>query len=103
MKRPILLLIVVFATVVSFSQPVTKAVEKWDLRKCVEYALKNNITVRQADLQQKFAELDVHQSKWNMLPSANFNGNTGYSAGRNQDPTSFSLITTGYLFSNYSL
>lgn len=77
--------------------------EKWDLRKCVDYAIKNNISVRQADLQQKFADLDLKQSKWNTLPSANFNGSTGYSAGRNQDPTNFSLITTGYLFSNYSL
>jgi outer membrane protein len=77
--------------------------ETWDLQKCVDYALKNNITVRQADLQQKFAALDLSLSKWNELPSANFSGSTGYSAGRNQDPTNFSLITTGYLFSNYSL
>lgn len=77
--------------------------EKWDLPKCVDYALKNNITVRQADLQQKFALLDLKQSKWNELPNANFSASTGYSAGRNQDPTNFSLITTGYLFSNYSL
>ena len=77
--------------------------EKWDLHKCVDYALKNNITVRQADLQQKFASLDLKQSRWNTLPSANFSGSTGFSAGRNQDPTNFSLITTGYLFSNYSL
>src|SRR5947207_14457694 len=77
--------------------------EKWDLQKCVDYALKNNITVRQADLQQKFASLDLKQSRWNTLPSANFSGSTGFSAGRNQDPTNFSLITTGYSFSNYSL
>ena len=69
----------------------------------MDYALKNNITVRQADLQQKFAGLDLTQSTWNELPFANFSGNSGYSAGRNQDPTTFSLITTGYLFSSYSL
>lgn len=77
--------------------------DKWDLRRCVDYALKNNITVRQADLQQKFAELDLTQSKWNKLPSVNGSLNTGYSAGRNQDPTSFNLITVGYYFSNYAL
>ncbi len=77
--------------------------EKWDLQKCVNYALENNITVKLADLQQKFASLDLKQSKWNELPFANFSANTGYSAGRNQDPTSFSLITTGYVFSSYSL
>jgi outer membrane protein len=97
MNRLIILFLLFGITVFSFGQ------EKWDLRKCVEYALQNNITVRQADLQQKFAELDLKQSKWNTLPYANFSGNAGYSSGRNQDPTNFSLITTGYLFSNYSL
>ncbi len=77
--------------------------EKWDLRKCVEYALQNNISVRQADLQTRFAMLDWQQSKSARQPSANLNTNLGYSSGRNQDPTSFSLITTGYTFNNYSL
>ncbi|MBK5270239.1 MAG: TolC family protein, partial [Bacteroidia bacterium] len=77
--------------------------DKWDLRKCVEYALLNNVSVKQADLQARFAALDLQQSKWAQIPFANFSGNMGYSAGRNQDPTNFSLITTGYVFSNYSL
>lgn len=84
----------------SFAQP---AIEKWDLRKCVEYALEHNITVRQADLQIRFAELDFKQSKLAQYPDANLSSNLGYSAGRNQDPTTFSLITTGYVFNNYSL
>jgi outer membrane protein len=77
--------------------------EKWDLRKCVEYALENNISVRQADLQIKFAELDFQQSKMALYPRADFSTNLGYSSGRNQDPTSFSLITTAYVFNNLSL
>jgi outer membrane protein len=77
--------------------------EKWDLKKCVEYAMQNNISVRQADLQIRFSELDLHQSKLSQYPNANFSSSLGYSAGRNQDPTSFSLITTGYIFNNYSL
>jgi outer membrane protein len=87
-----------------FAQPGTgKPVEKWDLKKCVDYALEHNISVRQADLQIRFAELDFHQSKLAQYPNANLSSSLGYSAGRNQDPTSFSLITTGYLFNNYSL
>lgn len=81
----------------SFSQ------EKWDLRKCVEYALQNNISVKQADLQIRFAELDFKQSKLSMYPFVSFGGNLGYSSGRNQNPTNFSLITTGYLSNGYSL
>ena len=85
----------------SFAQTTTG--EKWDLRKCVEYAMQNNISVRQADLQIRFAELELQKSKQSQYPNANFSSNLGYSGGRNQDPTTFSLITTGYFFNNYSL
>lgn len=81
----------------SFSQ------ENWDLRKCVEYALQNNISVKQADLQIRFAALDLQQSKMSQFPFLSFGGNLAYSSGRNQNPTNFSLITTGYLSSGYSL
>ena len=100
MNRCIKLAVCLLMFTNSFSQP---AGEKWTLQKCVEYALTNNISVKQADLQIRFAELELKQSKWQQYPFANFSGNLGYSAGRNQDPTSFTLITTGYVFSNYSL
>ncbi len=77
--------------------------DKWDLRKCVEYALQNNISVREADLQIRFAQVDLQQSKLALYPGAQFNGNLVLSSGRNQDPTSFSLITTSYLSNNYAL
>jgi len=88
---------------ISFAQsgPV-KSEEKWNLQKCVEYALQNNISVKQADLRIRFAALDFQQSKWEKYPLANFNNSHGFSAGYNQDPTTFGLITTSYIFSNYS-
>lgn len=100
MIRCTYLLVGLVAAITSFAQP---AVEKWDLQKCVEYALENNISVKQADLQVRFAKLDLQQSKWAQYPYANFSSSLGYSSGRNQDPTNFSLITTGYVFNNYSL
>lgn len=104
MTRCIKLGILLLHGIVSFAQSIpTGPIEKWDLPKCVEYALKNNISVRQADLQIRFAQLDWQQSKWGQYPSATFSNSLGYSAGRNQDPTTFSLITTGYVFNNYSL
>jgi len=93
----------IISVALSFTALTSLAQEKWDLRRCVDYALKNNITVKQADLQQKFAALDLAQSKWSKLPSATASVNTGYSAGRNQDPTTYNLITVGYVFSDYSL
>lgn len=97
MRRFTKLIFLLLAGTASFGQ------EKWDLRRCVEYAMEHNISVRQADLQIRFAELELQQSKLSQQPNANLSSNAGYSAGRNQDPTSFSLITTGYLFNNYSL
>src|SRR5262245_35073386 len=82
---------------------IVSAQDKWSLMKCVQYAIENNISVKQADLQIRFAQLDHQLSKWNQQPFVGFSSNTGYSAGRNQDPTTFSLITTGYIFSSYSL
>lgn len=100
--RKVLLFVAICLPVLNlFAQP--KPGEKWDLRQSVEYALANNISVRQADLQIRFAELDLHQSKLARYGGANLSSNLGYSSGRNQDPTTFSLITTGYLFNNYSL
>ena len=96
-NRFLLLFLFLIPVTFSYSQ------EKWDLKKCVDYALENNISVKQADLQVRFAELDLHQNKMSQYPGVNFNSNLSYSAGRNQDPTSFSLITTGYVNNNYSL
>jgi len=82
-----------------FSQPV----EKWDLKKCVDYAWLNNINIRQSILQKEMTKLDWQQSKSAQQPSANFNTNFVYSAGRNQDPTTFDLTTIGYLNNNHTL
>ncbi len=76
---------------------------KWDLRTCVEYAMANNITVKQTNLQAKIAELQYNQSKLNQLPSANFSSGGSFNNGRNQDPTNFSLITQSYVAANMQL
>lgn len=79
------------------------AQEKWSLLKCLEYAMANNIAVKQIDLQSKTAALQYKQSKLGQFPSLSFSGSTSYSSGRNQDPTSFSLITQSYLSTNMQL
>ncbi len=104
MIRGLISILLLLCGLASIAQPTTpQPGEKWDLRKSVEYALQNNISVKQADLDIRFAELELHQSKLSRFGNANLSTNLGYSSGRNQDPTTFSLITTGYFFNNYSL
>ena len=60
---------------------------KWNIVRCVDHALKNNISVRQADLQTRFSALTYQQNKASQLPTLNFNANTGYRLGRSENPT----------------
>lgn len=80
-----------------------KAQEKWGLLKCIEYAMANNISVKQTELQTNTAELQLKQSKLGQLPNLNFSGGPAFANGRNQDPTTFSLITQSYLSANVQL
>ncbi|HEX7844433.1 MAG TPA: TolC family protein [Chitinophagaceae bacterium] len=85
MCRSILLLISLSFTGYLFAQ--TDTAEKWDIIRCVDYALKNNISIRQTDLQSRFSALTYTQSKAERLPSLNFSGSMGYRFGRSENPT----------------
>lgn len=70
------------------------AQEKWDLRKCVEYAMQNNLTVKQTSLQESFSALTLKQSKLAQYPNANLNINGSYNRGAIQD-ASFNVVNGG--------
>lgn len=72
--------------------------DKWDLKRAVEYALANNISVKQADIQARLADLTLKQSRLYQIPSLNVSGNAGVNSGRSIDPTT-NLFTTTQLFS----
>ena len=80
-----------------------KAQKKWNLKECIDYAMANNISVKQTDLQTKLSELQYKQSKLGQYPNVSFSGGPAYNSGRNQDPTSFSLITQSYISANLQL
>lgn len=60
---------------------------KWNIVRCVDHAMKNNISVRQADLQTRFSALSLTQNKASLLPSLNYSASTGYRLGRSENPT----------------
>jgi outer membrane protein len=95
-----LLLIAIFG---SGLYTTTRAQEKWDLRKCVDYALANNISVRQADVQARLSKLTLDQSKLSQIPTLIGNLSGSVNAGRSQDPTNFQLNTFTSYYSNPSL
>lgn len=85
---------------ISFSLLFTNsasAQQKWDLRQCVDYAVQNNISVKQSDLQARFSELAYKQSISAQLPSLNLGGSVGYRLGRSENPTTGVLEDNNFL------
>src|SRR5437868_3651351 len=64
-----------------------KAQEKWNLLRCVQYAMDSNISIKQNDVQAKLAAITYKQSKLSQYPSANFSNNDGYRFGKSQNPS----------------
>lgn len=77
------------------------AQDKWDLRRCVEYAVANNLNVKQADIQARLATLTLEQSKLQRWPSANFQNSNGFQFGRSIDPATNGFTNQQITFSQY--
>ena len=86
-----------------FQTATAQSIEKWSLRKCVDYAMKNNISVKQADIQARIAALQLKQSKLYQLPTASFSTSIGPFFGRNIDRLTNTYSTVTNLSQNYSL
>jgi len=80
-----------------------QAQDNWDLRRCVEYALANNLTVQQTSVQAQVAEVNEKQTRWSQYPNADFNTNTGLQWGRSIDPTTNQFTSNQLLYQGYSL
>lgn len=82
---------------------------KWTLQECVEFALDNNLTIEQFELDLEDAQIDRSDALGNMLPnlngSASMSSNTGFSINpTNNLPTnSTAFNVNGGISSNVTL
>ena len=75
----------------------------WDLQTCVEYAIKHNISVQQADIQARISKIQADIAKSNQLPTINGSSGMGLRYGRSIDPTTNAFTNTQFLFNNFGL
>lgn len=80
-----------------------EAQDKWSLKQCVDYAVLNNISVKQADVQARFDKLTHNQSILALYPRVNSQHSGGLQFGRSIDPTSNQFTTNEILFANHGL
>lgn len=82
---------------------ILNAQEKWSLLKCYEYAMANNISIKQYTLNEKSSQLVYEQSKKSQLPTLNFSGNLSYRLGRSENPSTGVLEDNNFLTNGYNL
>jgi outer membrane protein len=87
----------------------------WSLQQCIDYALTNNLSVKQSELSVEMNKVDVNQNAAALFPSLNGYANQNYYFGRSIDPytnlytnnqvssNSFSLSSSMSLFEGFTL
>lgn len=103
MKRQIIIALAIITALPTVAQ------EQWDLRKCIDYAIEHNLSIKQQEAARDQNAVDLNTAKFSRLP--NLNGNVGQSfnfgralqadntyGDRNTKNTNFSLGTDIPLF-----
>ncbi len=76
---------------------------KWTLRECVEYALENNISVKQSELDVETADLAKKDAFGNFLPTLNGSASNSWNTGLTQNVTTGVLQSQTTRNSSYSV
>ena len=67
--------------------------KKWTLQDCVQYAIENNIAVKQSEMDVKTAKVNRRGAKGNFLPNLNVNMRHSWNIGLNTNPVTNTNVT----------
>jgi outer membrane protein len=94
MRKIILPMLGLFGAMQALAQDV------WDLRRCVEFAITNNIQVKQNRVQEGITRVNYEQSRMSRWPSLTFQSSVGEQFGRSIDPASNQFTNNQITFIN---
>jgi outer membrane protein len=97
--RVLFLLVLSVSTGLAFGQQGSY----WDLKRCVEYGMSNNISVRQAKIQADQSEINYQQSNLQRIPSLSYGLTHGFSFGRTLDRTTNVYTSRSAMFQQMSI
>ncbi len=91
-----------------------QAQEIWDLKRCIDYAIEHNLSIKQQEDIQQQNEIEVSTAKWNRLPNLNGGVSHSFNFGRsiqadntykslNTQNTGLNLSTSVPLFTGMQL
>lgn len=84
-------IIICSIAVLSFAFAKAQQTKSWTLQECVNYAIENNINIKQADLNIEQAQLDKKDALGAFLPSLNASASNSWNTGLTQN------VVTGVL------
>ena len=97
MNNAVILFLFLASSIVGFGQ------ERWTLEQCVNYAVENNITIKQSELQAQLSEQNVVGAKGSALPTLNGFATHGYNFGQRIDPFTNQFAETRVQSNNFQL
>ncbi|WP_299776970.1 TolC family protein [uncultured Formosa sp.] len=83
MKKITLLGLFLFSGITIYAQDN----KQWTLEACVDYALENNISIKQSELDSKLTDIDKSQAMMNFLPTLSANTSFSINTGANVNPS----------------
>ncbi|GAB3293584.1 TolC family protein [Hymenobacter tenuis] len=74
----------------------------WSLQRAINYALQNNLTVRQQQLTSELQNATLRQSRASLLPTANLSGTQAWNYGTSLDPLTNDFVSQTIRSNNFS-
>ncbi len=99
---PVMALSAAYAQTVP-GQSSASTASRLNLQQCIDIAQQNNIQIRQGRLTLSNADLQLHQSRLNQLPTAVFQGNQSINGGRSINPQSNEFVQQTINSSSFQL
>jgi outer membrane protein len=81
-----------FSIVLLIASGTVYAQRVWTLEECINHALEHNIRIRQSMLEVESGEINMLESKLNMLPSLNASASHSYGWGRSIDFATYQYV-----------
>ncbi|MCK4923273.1 MAG: TolC family protein [Bacteroidales bacterium] len=91
----------IYISIIFFTSFSAKAQEKWNLAKCIDYAIENNIELNQSNNNTDLQRVNLNESKVKLLPTLNLGSGMNMSFGRNIDGNTNAITFDQTLSNNY--
>lgn len=89
---------ILFLITFSLSVPAYSQDTLWTLEMCIDYAVQNNLSIKQSDLDKRIAKVNQNTAKNAIFPSLSLSSNAGTNLGRSINPTTNQFENTQFTY-----